>query len=101
MHAVIQDRAVEAEVVLRRGSVADVILHAAEELDTERKLRRRNYVIQRVRGRIKKIFGTWKLSYGLRGTWWRGQAKAGLQVRLIAIAYNLRRAVTPLRPAVA
>jgi IS5 family transposase len=69
--------------------------------DTERKLRRWNYAIQRVRCRIEKIFGTWKRSYGLRRMRWRGLAKAGLQVRLTAIAYNLRRAVTLLWPAAA
>jgi IS5 family transposase len=69
--------------------------------DTERKLRRWNYAIQRVRCRIEKIFGTWKRSYGLRLMRWRGLAKAGLQVRLTAIAYNPRRAVKPLWPAAA
>jgi IS5 family transposase len=46
-----------------------------------------------VRRRIEKIFGTWKRSYGLRRMRWLGLAKAGLQVRLTAIAYNLRRSV--------
>jgi len=69
--------------------------------DTERKLRRWNYAIQRVRCRIEKVFGTWKRSYGLRRMRWRGLAKAGLQVRLTAIAYNLRRAVTLLGSGVA
>lgn len=62
--------------------------------DTARKLRRWNYEIQRVRCRIEKIFGTWKRSYGLRRMRWRGLAKAGLQVRLTAIACNLRRMLT-------
>jgi IS5 family transposase len=50
-----------------------------------------------VRCRIEKVFGTWKRSYGLRRMRWLGLAKAGLQVRLTAIAYNLRRSVTLLR----
>ena len=37
------------------------------------------------------MFGTAKRSYGLRRMRWVGLAKAGLQVRLVAIAYNLRR----------
>ena len=37
------------------------------------------------------MFGTWKRCYGLRRMRWRGLAKAGLQVRLGAMAYNLRR----------
>jgi transposase, IS5 family len=55
--------------------------------------------IQRVRSRIEKIFGTWKRSYGLRRMRWRGIAKAALQVRLTAIAYNLRRGLTLLMAA--
>jgi IS5 family transposase len=69
--------------------------------DTARKLRRWNYDIQRVRCRIEKIFGTWKRSYGLRSMRWRGLAKAGLQVRLTAIAYNLRRTLTLRQASVA
>ena len=59
--------------------------------DTPRKLRAWNHTVQRVRCRIEKIFGTWKRSYGLRRMRWLGLAKAGLQIRLTAIAYNLRR----------
>jgi hypothetical protein len=50
-----------------------------------------------VRRRIEKIFGTWKRSYGLRRTRWLGLAKAALQVRLTATAYNLRRAIALVR----
>jgi IS5 family transposase len=50
-----------------------------------------NRPIHRVRGRIEKIFGTWKRSYGLRRMRWCGLAKATIQVRLTAIAYNLKR----------
>ena len=46
---------------------------------------------RRVRARIEKVFGTAKRSYGLRRMRWLGLAKAGLQVRLTAMAYNLRR----------
>ncbi len=56
-----------------------------------KKLKSWNYSVQRVRCRIEKIFGTWKRSYGLRRMRWRGLAKASLQVRLTAIAYNLKR----------
>lgn len=55
--------------------------------------------IQRIRSRIEKIFGTWKRSYGLRRMRWRGLDKATLQVRLTAMAYNLRRGLTLLAPA--
>jgi IS5 family transposase len=56
-----------------------------------RKLQAWNYHVQHVRCRIEKIFGTWKRSYGLRRMRWLGLAKAALQVRLTAMAYNLKR----------
>ncbi|GJE02549.1 IS5 family transposase [Methylobacterium isbiliense] len=56
-----------------------------------------NWRVGHVRRRIEKIFGTWKRSDGLRRMRWWGLAKAGLQVRLTATAYTLRRAMTLLR----
>ena len=50
-----------------------------------------NASVRRVRCRIEKVFGTCKRSYGMRRMRWLGLAKAGLQVRLAAMAYNLRR----------
>ena len=58
-----------------------------------------NQPIHRVRGRIEKIFGTWKRSYGLRRMRWMGLAKASLQIRLTAIAYNMKRAQSILAAA--
>jgi transposase, IS5 family len=55
-----------------------------------RRLEAWNADVQRVRCRIEKVFGTWKRSYGLRRMRWLGLAKAGLQVRLTAVADNLR-----------
>ncbi|PVE20218.1 IS5 family transposase [Microvirga sp. KLBC 81] len=63
-----------------------------------RKLRAWNHHIQHVRCRIEKIFGTWKRSYGLRRMRWLGLAKAALQVRLTAMAYNLKRTAVILMP---
>jgi transposase, IS5 family len=92
-----------AEAVRARGGVARVVpTHywgregdeaAAEAFAAHVK------AVQRIRSRIEKIFGTWKRSYGLRRMRWRGIAKAALQVRLTAIAYNLRRGLTLLAPA--
>ncbi|MEF2074382.1 transposase [Consotaella aegiceratis] len=62
-----------------------------------RRLEEWNEAVGRIRRRIEKIFGTWKRSYGLRRMRWMGLAKAGLQVRLTAIAYNLRRSAVILR----
>ena len=57
--------------------------------------------VRRARCRIEKVFGTLKRSYGLRRMCWRGLAKAGPQVRLAAIAYNLRRSWRLLAPKLA
>jgi IS5 family transposase len=62
-----------------------------DERETLARLDAWNQPIHRVRGRIEKIFGTWKRCYGLRRMRWRGLAKASIQVRLTAIAYNLKR----------
>jgi IS5 family transposase len=62
-----------------------------DEAETSARLQAWNQPIRRIRGRIEKIFGTWKRSYGLRRMRWRGLAKAGVQIRLTAIAYNLKR----------
>ena len=59
--------------------------------DALARLEAHNAAVRRVRCRIEKVFGTAKRSYGLRRMRWLGLAKAGLQVRLTAIAYNLRR----------
>lgn len=55
------------------------------------RLQAHNAEVRRVRARIEKVFGTCKRSYGLRRMRWLGLARAGLQVRLAAMAYNLRR----------
>ena len=50
-----------------------------------------NRPIHKIRGRIEKVFGTWKRSYGLRRMRWCGLAKATVQVRFTANPYNLKR----------
>ena len=55
------------------------------------RLKAHNAEVRRIRARIEKVFGTAKRCYGLRRMRWVGLANAGLQVRLTAIAYNLRR----------
>lgn len=62
------------------------------------RLQQYNAAVSRVRGRIEKVFGTCKRSYGLRRMRWLGLARAGLQVRLTAIAFNLRRSWRLLLP---
>jgi IS5 family transposase len=65
-----------------------------DEKETLARLAAFNAPIHRVRGRIEKIFGTWKRSYRLRRMRWLGIAKAAAQVHLTAIAYNLKRTLS-------
>ena len=65
------------------------------------RLEAHNAAVRHVRCRVEKVFSTWKRSYGLRRMRWLGLAKAGLQVRLAAMAYNLRRTATLLHGAAA
>ena len=62
------------------------------------RLQAHNAEVLMVRARIEKVFGTCKRIYGLRRMRWLGLAKAGLQVRLTAIAFNLRRSWRLLKP---
>lgn len=85
--------------VRAKGGIPRVIATGMWGEDTTKTLARlaaHNRPIHRVRGRIEKIFGTWKRSYGLRRMRWCGLAKAAVQVRLAAIAYNLKRVLNLL-----
>ncbi|WP_117196415.1 IS5 family transposase [Rhizobium terrae] len=80
--------------VLAKGGTPRIVatgMWGRDEAEVRARLEAHNQPIRRIRGRIEKIFGTWKRSYGLRRMRWRGMAKAGLQIRLTAIAYNLKR----------
>ena len=87
-----------AEAVRARGGTPRIVavgVWAASDPESQReawrRLSARNRAIHRVRARVEKIFGTWKRSYGFRRMRWRGLAKARLQARLTATAYNLTR----------
>ncbi len=87
------------DAVLAKGGTPRVVathMWGRDERATLARLRAWNRPIHRVRGRIEKIFGTWKRCYGLRRMRWLGLAKASLQIRLTAIAYNLRRTLNIL-----
>lgn len=89
------------DAVRARGGtprIAATGMWGRDEEETRARLQAWNRSIHRVRARIEKIFGTWKRSYGLRRMRWRGRAKAAVQVRFTAIAYNLKRTLTILAP---
>lgn len=82
------------DAVRAKGGIPRIVatgMWGRDEAETLRNLHEWNQPIHRVRGRIEKIFGTWKRCYGLRRMRWRGLAKAAVQVHLTAIAYNLKR----------
>jgi len=84
------------DAVRAKGGTPRVIATAMwgrDEAETLARLDAWNQPIHRIRGRIEKIFGTWKRSYGLRRMRWRGLAKAAMQIRLTAIAYNMKRSL--------
>ena len=85
------------DAVRARGGIPRIVatgMWGRDEAETLKRLDAWNRPIHRVRGRIEKIFGTWKRSYGLRRMRWRGLAKAAVQVHLTAAAYNLKRSLT-------
>jgi len=87
------------DAVRAKGGIPRIVatgMWGRDEAETLRKLHEWNQPIHRVRGRIEKIFGTWKRCYGLRRMRWRGLAKAAAQVHLTAIAYNLKRTMNIL-----
>ena len=87
-----------ADVILAKGGRPRVVQTGTWGGEAALKqLKAWNADVRRIRCRIEKVFGTWKRSYGLRRMRWLGLAKAGLQVRLTAMAYNLRRSMAILR----
>ncbi|CAI9122394.1 transposase, partial [Brytella acorum] len=76
--------------------VAATSMWGHDKQETLARLKAWNDAVHRTRGRIEKIFGTWKRSYGLRRMRWRGLAKAAIQIHVTAIAYNLRRTLNIL-----
>ena len=79
--------------------VAATGMWGRDEAETLARLEACNQPIHRVRGRIEKIFGTRKRSYGLRRCDGEDWPKPGLQIRFTAIAYNIKRCSKFLAPA--
>jgi transposase, IS5 family len=81
------------EGIIRARGGTPCIVHTStwSGPDVLARLEAHNAEVRRIRAWIEKVFGTAKRCYGLRGLRWLGLAKAGLQVRLAAMAYNLRR----------
>jgi IS5 family transposase len=84
-------RNAERVIITRGGTPRTVQTGTRGGPDALKRLEMHNAAVRRVRARIEKVFGTAKRSYGLHRMRWLGLAKAGLQVHLVAMAYNLRR----------
>ena len=85
------------KAVEERGGVARVVatsVWARSDEEAKAKLGAHNGPIHKVRGRIEKIFGTCKRSYGLGRVPSCGINKATLFVQFTAIAYNLKRGLS-------
>jgi IS5 family transposase len=92
------DRAWRA-IRARGGTPRAVLAHTWGGPEALARLEAHNAAVRGVRCRIEKVFGTSKRFYGLRRVRWLGLAKAGLQVRLAAMTYNLRRTLILLHTA--
>lgn len=95
--AVYADRAydkAERRQDLRARGIKDRIMHRAPRrrpLDPHR--RRRNRLIAGIRAAVEAIFGTWKRGYGYVRVRYRGLLRNHAHLQLLAIAFNLRRAI--------
>ena len=81
-------------IIYARGGIARVV-HTSTwgGPDALGRLQAHNADLRRIRCPIEKVLRTCKRSYGLRRMRWLGLAKAGLQVKLAAMAYNLRQSL--------
>lgn len=82
------------DAVTGKGGKARVVcthVYTRTQEEANKLLAQINAPIHAVRGRIEKIFGTMKRSYGLRHMRWMGYQKAHLQITMTAIAYNMKR----------
>jgi IS5 family transposase len=99
--AVYADKAYEHKDRRRRlkaAGVKDRIMHRSHKhqaaLPPWQALR--NRLISPIRSAVERVFGTFKRTYGYRRVRYRGLQANLLQLRLLCIAFNLRKAVTLL-----
>ena len=81
---------------LRKNQIKPRLMRRTYQSDTDlRKVRKANLnkAIGKIRGAVEKFFGTTKRSYGMRQARYLGTIKNELHIRLMAVVYNLVRAV--------
>ena len=94
--AVYADKAYEQKARrdgLKQRGAKDRIMHKRNKHhDLTHWQKIRNKLIKPIRAPVENIFGSWKRLYGYRRVRYRGLKKNALQLDLLAIAFNLRRA---------
>ena len=88
------DRAYDAlavEKAIEAAGGTSKLLRKGRRHLTAKRLEAHNRPPRPIRGRIEKIFGTWKRTYRFRCMRWIGLSKANLQVHLAVIASNVER----------
>ncbi len=81
---------------LRKNQIKPRLMRRTYQSDSDlRKARKANLnkAIGKIRGAVEKFFGTTKRSYGMRQARYLGTLKNELYIRLMAVVYNLVRAV--------
>ena len=81
---------------LRKNKIKAHVMHRVYKSNTEQMKARKlalNKAYGKIRCSVEKFFGTAKRSYGMRQARYLGVTKNQLHVELIAICYNLKRAL--------
>jgi transposase, IS5 family len=97
-HAIYADKAYENKVrrqALKQRGIKDRIMHRSHknQLRLPYWQRRRNTLIAPIRAGVERIFGTLKRCYGYTRVRYFSLNSNLTQLRLLAIAYNIRRAI--------
>ena len=86
--------------VLRENKIKPRLMRRVYKSDSETTQRRKkalNKTIGKIRALIEKFLGTAKRSYGMRQARYIGILRNELHIRLMAVCYNLKRALTLTR----
>jgi IS5 family transposase len=97
------DKAYDSELIrkeLRKHKIKPRLMYRIFKSDTEQTKQRKtalNKSYGKKRGSVEKFFGTAKQSYGIRQARYLGIAKNQLHIQLVAICYNIKRAVNIMK----
>jgi len=86
----------EDRKILRRRKIKPRLMRRTYTSDSDTKKARKsnlNKAIGRIRGAVEKFFGTSKRSYGMRQARYLGILKNEFHIRMMAVVYNMVRAV--------